>query len=38
MSPDSPDDTPMARTYVLVLIVQAAVLIGLWLIQQTFSR
>jgi hypothetical protein len=35
---DSRDDTPMGRTYALVVAVEAAVLAGLWLFQQYFSR
>jgi hypothetical protein len=35
---DSPDDTPMGRTYALVVAVQVVVLAGLWLVQQYFSR
>jgi hypothetical protein len=36
--PDPDVETPMARTYALVLVVQAVVLAGLWLFQQYFSR
>jgi hypothetical protein len=36
--PTPPDDTPMGRTYALVLAVQVAVLAGLWFLQQSFSR
>jgi hypothetical protein len=36
-SPADSPDTPMGRTYALVIGVQAAVLAGLWLLQQFFS-
>ena len=31
-------DTPMGRVYVQVVLVQAAVLVALWFLQQYFTR
>ena len=31
------DDTPMTKTYVGVIIVEAAIIVALWLIGRTFS-
>lgn len=36
-SPASTPEPPMTRTYVLVLVVQALVLLALWALQQRFS-
>ena len=31
------DDTPMTKTYVGVIVVEAAIIVALWLIGRTFS-
>jgi hypothetical protein len=35
-APDAPD-RPMVRTYILVLVVEAVVLAGLWMFSRYFS-